>query len=350
LEVTGGAVPILEGVQRTNNTTGTAQFGVSNTGSLTYIPGPVAAGVFPKSLAFIDRRGNVEPLKLPPRPYRYPRISPDGKRLAYETDDGKEAIIWVYDLSGRSAPQRLTFGGSNRDPIWTPDGVRVAFQSDREGDLGIFWQRADGGTAERLTKPDPGMAHIPNSWSPDGERLSLTVRNSSDDADVWMFSLEDKKAAPFAVVRSSFQGRSAFSPDGRWVAYTSSEAGVAEIYVQPFPATGARYQISKDGGLDSIWSREGKELFYFALPQLQLTAVSVSTEHGFTFGNPAPLPKVVLEQESGGVERNYDITPDGQRFIGVIDPAQGQVGTAAAPQINVVLNWLEELKQRVPVK
>ncbi len=120
------------------------------------------------SLGLFDRKGGSELLKIQPGPYQLPRMSPDGKRIAFGSDDGKEASIWIYELSGTSAMRRLTFEGQghNRFPVWSADSQRVAFQSDREGDLGIFWQRADGtGTAERLTKADEGASHIPESWA-----------------------------------------------------------------------------------------------------------------------------------------------------------------------------------------
>src|SRR5262249_23517232 len=146
--------------------TGSAQFAMSNTGSLAYVAGPSSTAAF-QDLAFIDRAGITQPLKLPSdRLYEHPRLSPDGKRVTFGTDDGKDAKVWIYDLAGASASRRLTFGGSNRYPIWSPDGQRIAFQSDREGDQGIFAQRADGaGAAERLTKAERGTSHVPESWS-----------------------------------------------------------------------------------------------------------------------------------------------------------------------------------------
>jgi Tol biopolymer transport system component len=349
LEVTGGAVPIVEGVRRAGGTTGTAHFSVSNSGSLIYIPGPSLTSGRQSNLALLDRKGSVTLLKLPPGPYDSPRISPDGKRVAFGTDDGKEASVWIYELSGASAMRRLTFGGNNRFPIWSADGRRVAFQSDREGDLGIFWQPADvSGAAERLTKPDQGTSHVPESWSPKDDRFSFSVVKGAS-ASLWTFSVKDKKAAPFGDVRSSSPLNSEFSPDGRWVAYTlRTGTGAATIYVQPFPATGAKYQISKDdAGHHALWSPDGKAIFY-APGASPVVAVSVTTQPTFTFGNPAPVAGG-LPNSSGQNPRNYDIAPDGQRFIfTAVDAGQTQSGAAAAPQIQVVLNWTEELKAKVP--
>jgi len=350
LEVTGGPVPIVEGIRRsTGGGTGIAHFSFSDTGSLIYIPGPASTTGTQADLALIDRKGAVEPLKLPLGAYQFPRTSPNGKLIAFATDDGKEAIVWIYDLSGTSSMRRLTFGGKNRFPIWSADGQRVAFQSDREGDLGIFWRRADGtGTAERLTKPDQGTSHVPESWSPKGERFLFGVTKGSN-VSLWTFSLQDKKVTPFGGVQSSIPSDAGFSPDGRWVAYGSNETGGPEIYVQPFPSTGAKYQVSKNGGsFHPLWSPDGKELFYVPAPG-QFGVVSVTTQPSITFGNIVPIPRpfIVL---GPAFAREHDITPDGKRFVGVVASGQTQAGAPATPQIQVVLNWFEELKQRVPVR
>ena len=266
LAVTGGPVPIVEGVKRSSGTTGTAHFSVSSTGSLVFVPGPASTSSAQSDLALVDRNGAVQPLKLPPGAYEYPRLSPDGKRIAFGSDDGKDAIVWIYDVAGASSARRLTLGGRNRVPVWSADGERVAFQSDREGDLGLFWQRADGTTAaERLTKPDKDTAHVPESWSPDGKTLLFSVAKGSSYA-VAALSLTDKKVTPVGGIQSPFPPSATFSPDGRWVAYSATAPGppAGSLFVQPFPTTGATYPISKGGGFHPTWSPDGKELFYFA--------------------------------------------------------------------------------------
>ncbi|MGH9201673.1 MAG: TolB family protein, partial [Vicinamibacterales bacterium] len=228
LEVKGGPVPMVEGVRR-SATSDAANFSVSSTGSLIYIVDPVSTSSAQMDLGLIDRKGLVEPLKLPPGPYLSPSVSPDGTRIAFGTDDGKEAIVYVYDLSGTSAMQRVTFGGNNRFPIWSGDGKRLAFQSDRDGDLAIFWQSAVAGTAERLTKPQQGESHAPESWSPRTDTFLFSVTKGSD-VSLWTFSLQDRTATPFGAVHSAFPTDGVFSPDGRWVAYTSSERGTRVAY------------------------------------------------------------------------------------------------------------------------
>src|SRR5262249_23003729 len=143
-----------------------------------------------RSLVLTDRNGARKPLPVPPGPYRHPRVSRDGKHAAVGVDDGREAYISIYSLSGTSPLRRLTFGGHDRFPVWSGDSQWIAFQSDREGDRGIFMQRADGSSprAERLTKPEAGVSHIPESWSSDGRTLLFSAKKD-DMFSLWMLSL-----------------------------------------------------------------------------------------------------------------------------------------------------------------
>ena len=361
LAVTGGPVPIVEGIKRSAGASGIAHFSSSRTGSLVFLPGPVSTSSALSDLALIDRNGAVQSLKLPPGPYEYPRLSPDGKRIAVSSDDGKDAIVWIYDMTVTSSARRLTLGGRNRVPVWSPNGERVAFQSDRDGDLGLFWQRADGTTAaERLTRPDKDTAHVPESWSPDGKTLLLSVAKGSSYG-LAALSLTDKMVTLVGGIQSPFPPSATFSPDGRWVAYSTTAPGdqrlvlgrepAGSLFVQPFPTTGATYQISKSSslGFHPTWSIDG-ELFYFAsVGSANFVAVSVATRPTFTFGATVPVPRPFAAGRPA-LERNYDITRDGQRFLGVVAAGQTASGAPAAPQIQVVLNWFEELKARVPTK
>jgi eukaryotic-like serine/threonine-protein kinase len=277
-------------------------------------------------------------------------VSALDRNFAFWTDDAKEAIVWTYDLSRPSATRRLTFGGSNRFPIWTADGKRVAFQSDREGDLGVFWQRADGtGNAERLTKADQGASHVPESWSPKESRFLFSVTKGAD-MSLWTFSLRDKSATPFEGVHSSTPIGAVFRPDGRWVAYTSSERGSTTIYVQPFPATGAKYQLAASENSsphEVVWSPDGNKLFYNPRPS-GFEAVSVTTEPTFAFGNPVAVPRP-FPLAPPLARRVYDITPSG-KFLVLMPAGRTESGTLTGPHIQVVLNWFEELTARVPTK
>jgi Tol biopolymer transport system component len=355
----GGAVPIVEGVRRASAAanTGSAQFGISDTGSLVYIPGPVSTASGQVSVGLFDRKGGSELLKIQPGAYQLPRMSPDGKRVAFGSDDGKEASIWIYELSGTSSAQRLTFEGQghNRFPAWSADGQRVAFQSDREGDLGIFWQRADGtGTAERLTKADEGVSHIPESWNRDGEHLLYNAGKAGANS-LWVFSLKDRTAARFDEVESLARTLTGavFSPDGRWVAYASQQGRpLSAVYVQPFPPTGAtKYQISKnaDDGHHPMWSPDGAELLFTRSLGAPMAAVRITTQPSFAVGEAMPVSRP-FQTAAPFSERPYDISRDGQHFLGLIDAAQTQSGAPAAQQIQVVLNWFTELQQRVPTR
>ena len=366
LEVSGGPVPIVEGVRRAagavgaqiNAATGTAQFSTAANGSLAFLPGPVLQTTGLLQLALLDRKGTVEPLKLQPSAYFHPRVSPDGKRIVLGTDDGKDAVVWIYELSGVTAMRRLTFGGKNRFPIWSTDGQRVVFQSDREGDLGIFWQAADGsGTAERLTKADKDTSHIPESWSPKEDAFLFRVTKGTESS-LSLFSLKERKATSFGSIRSQGPTDAVFSPDGRWVAYSTqmtSEGVQRVVYVQPFPATGATYQLpvlEAGGTRHPRWSPDGKELFYWVGGNVRMRAVAVTTQPTFAFGNPTPIPNPIYWLDTAGdASRQYDVAADGQRFVGRIVAGSAGSTDAGAPtnaEIQVVLNWFEELKARVP--
>jgi serine/threonine-protein kinase len=352
LQVKGGPAPVVEGVRRAGTNTGSAHFSFSRTGSLIYISGPVTVGAAGTdgTLGAIDLKGGIERLKLPGKAYAFPRVSPDGKQVAVSTD-GLDTNVWIVDLTGTTAPRQLTLGGANRYPVWSADGKRVAFESDREGDLGIFWQNADGtGTAERLTKPEKGIEHIPDSWSPDNKRFSYTAVKGREAA-VWIFDLQDKKSTVFAEKPGALIARSAFSPDGHWLAYQSNETGTAEIFVQPFPATGTKYSVVK--GAHPFWSPDGGALV-FNPGANRIESVGITTKPTFSFKQPVPLPGGLLGLRSRNPATNprlWDFTPDGKRIIGVTDAGnleQTTSAAASAPPIHVVLNWFEDLKQRVP--
>jgi dipeptidyl aminopeptidase/acylaminoacyl peptidase len=225
--------------------------------------------------------------------------------------------------------------------MWSSDGQWVAFQSDREGDMAIFWQRADGtAPAERLTRPQPGESHIPDGWSPDGRQFLFSVVKGGDES-LWIWSVRDKSAMPFGDVHSVLPINAVFSPDGRWVAYQAGQVFNNAVYVQPYPTTGAKYQISKGLAHHPVWSRDGSELFYQPA-RTRPVVVHITTRPSFAFSDPAPLPMVWAEGGPTSI-RNVDTAPDG-KAVGVVPFDQ----SARPPQIQVVLNWFEELKRQVP--
>ena len=364
VEVTGQPVPMVEGVSRSvGNSQWAAQFSISETGSLIYVAGPAASSPFQLDLGLISRSGAVTPLKLPPMAYRTARLSPSGTQLVIGTDDGRQAAVWIYDMAGTSAPRRLTFTGNSRFPIWSADGQRITFQSDRDGDLAIFWQRSDGsGAAERLTRPDQGVGHIPETWSPRGETL-LFRSTRARAMSLWAFSAVDRKVAPFRGTESTVPTDAVFSPDGRWVAYAAfdpgrvSQPGRGSVYVQPFPATGAKFEVSRGlgegeggaygGGRHPVWSHDGTQIL-FVIPGANRYAVApVTTTPNFRVADPELITRSFLDSLEDPVRR-FDIAADG-RLLGVIGADQAAPG-AAVSQIHVVLNWFEELKARVPTK
>jgi eukaryotic-like serine/threonine-protein kinase len=350
LQTKGGPVPVVEGVSRaTANQSGAAQFDVSTSGMLAYRPGPTSLATNAASMVITDSKGTVEAVKVVPGTYEFPRISPDGRHAVVQTSEQGEAIIWIIDLAGGTTMRRLTFGGNNRFPIWSGDGKYIVFQSDREGDLGIFWQPADGSTtaAQRLTRPNAGEEHAPQSWSRNNATMLYDVTNKArTEISLWSFSLADGKAAPFGSVRTPFQTGAVFSPDSRWVAYAAT-TNVTTVYVEPFPRTEAKYQLFAKPG-DSphhmTWSPDGKMLYY--TPRVGgFEAVAIITTPTFAFGNPAPVrrPGALGPTQT---RRSYDVMPDG-RFIAI--RSADTVTTADEARIDVVLNWFEELRARVPV-
>ena len=346
-EVRGGPTAIVEGVARaTAAASGGSHFSFADNGSLVYLTGPAGLSSDVFDIAFTDRDGKVQRLNLPEGPYEHPRVSPDGKRLTFGTDNGRETVVWVYDLAGRSAMQRLTIGGKNRYPIWSADGNRVTFQSDRDGDTAIFWQRADRtGGAERLTKPEPGTTHIPDAWSPDGKHLLFSVE-SGPSYTLSMLTLADRKVAPFDNIKSTARSTPVFSPDGRWVAYAASEQGITgtQIYVQPFPPSGAHYQLfAKVGDFPHhpLWTPDGKGILY--VPRVgELEAVTVETTPTLVFGNALRVPRT-FPSAAPTTPRTFDIAPNG-KIVGVVVPASNPTAGTRPRSIEVVLNWFEELK------
>jgi serine/threonine protein kinase/Tol biopolymer transport system component len=334
LEVTGPPVPILEGVMG-------PQFSVSNLGSLVYVSG--SFGGNQGTLVWVDRKGAAQPLPAPQREYGPPRLSADGRRIATVI----QRNVWVYDIS-RDTLTRLTFEpNGSLISAWTPDGKRITFQINKGGSSGLFWTPADGsGPEERIATSEHFL--VPGSWSPDGKLFAFTEVDSATSDDLWVLSVdgdprqagtEGRKAQPF--LQTPFrEGMPKFSPDGRWLAYRSDESGRPEVYVQPYPGPGGKWQISTEGGGEPVWARNG-ELFYRSGNKMM--AVETTTQPTFSPGKPRLLFEEQYVIGPGGGAA-YDVTPDGQRFLMLKAAEQEQAPT----QINVVLNWFEELKRRVP--
>ncbi len=346
LSVSGEAVSLVEGIRRSTliASPAVAQFSYSATGSMAYLPGPRIVSDANVDLALFDRKGKAMPLRLPSRPYRSPRVSPGGKSVAFDIEDANGANVWVYELAGGKSMRQLTVGGKSRHPIWSRDGQWIAFQSDREGDLGIFRQRADGsGVAQRLTKAEGGTEYVPQSWSKDGGQLLFSM-SKEKVWTLWTLSMKDRQVVPFGDVHSIEPAEGAFSPDGQWVAYRSreSEATPGEVYLQPFPATGAKHLVRN--GSHVYWSPRGDELFVNAGAGQSVVIPVTTTPTTATFGQERDFPRGLRREGPRPTRREVDSMPDGEHVIGVLLGG----GESLLPQINIVLNWFDDVRQRVP--
>ena len=329
------AVRLLEGVLQ--NLNGVAQFDVSDDGTLVSVPGSGAG--LANRLVWVDRDGLEEPLDVPPGDYSTPRVSPDGSAIAFD----RAADIWTLDLA-RGAETRVTNDlAASVAPLWTPDGSRLVYGTFGTGDdEGLFWKSADGtGDAELLVSIPDAVIVAPSAWSADGNSLVFWGVPNGVNPDVGLFSMNgDDTSVSFLLDSESQEAAPTVSPDGRWIAYDSNESGTPEIYVQRFPELGQRMTVSIDGGTQALWSRDGTEIFYRG-PR-GMMAVPVSLEPTFSLGAPVAL----FEDRYAFllVRRTYDVAPDG-RFLMV---KERERDNDAAPYIDVVLNWVQELTERLP--
>ncbi|MBI4886566.1 MAG: serine/threonine-protein kinase [Acidobacteria bacterium] len=346
LEVAGGPVSVVEGIMRADTratASATANYGVSDEGTLVYGTGSVAPSF--GALAWVDRNGKAEPLSDRQAPYRAPRVSPDGARVAVamQNPDGNEDI-WVVDVE-RGTHTRLTSDpGIDTVPLWTPDGTHITFSSGRAGGASALYRMsADGsGAVEELTKASTNQGAT--SWLSDGTALAFYDVGGSYD----IFTVKPGES-PVRFSETSFREQGpAFSPDGRWLAYSSDETGQAEIYVTRYPGPGGRTAISTGGGRSPRWSSNGRELFY--RNGRQMIAVAVEPGQTLRTGTPRVLfeGEYVQELENVGAH-NYDVSRDGQRFLMIVPAPSEKPGENARQRIVVVQNWFEELRRRVPV-
>ena len=343
LEVTGQAVPVQEPVHVASNATVTFTVGG---GTLAYRPGIAEEPPATRTLVWVDREGREEPLGLPPKNYEWPRVAPDGTRVAVAISESENVDIWVSEWERGTLSKVTTDPGFECCPLWTPGGDRVVFRSTQEGQTGLFWKAPNGrGAAEPLLAADAQILS-PHAWSPDGKKLLIYYQPADfSTPGIWVLSLDgDRSWEP--LLRTAGEFAPALSPDGSWLAYASDETGRPEVYVERFPTLGDRRQISTGGGVDATWSSDGRELFYLragAGGANAMMIVSVSIEPEFTLGTP----QVLFEREvyTGG-GRRYDVAPDG-RFL-MIKPGVSASATSSAAETIVVENWSDELQRLVP--
>ncbi len=358
LEVTGGPVPLIEDVARTDSLqTGAAQFSISTDGVLVYVSG---FGSFERRhLVWVDRRGQEEQLKATPGSYRYPRISPDGNRVLLD----QRRDIWIWHFTAETLTRLTLDPAAEQYAVWATDR-RVIFGSSRGGGgvSNLFLQPADGtGDAERLTD-SPNFFQSPMSVSPDGTQLVFSENSSIDrpsggtanNVDLMSLPLQrDRRPQP--LVQTPFNEiNGEISPDGRWLAYESNESGRFEVYVRPFPnVNDGRWQVSTGGGTRPVWARNGRELFYVTPSGDALMSVAVSGGPTFKASNPAQLLDtrpyyftVTTTGVLGSPGRMYDASPDGRRFL-LLKATDDSTGAAPA-LMTIVQNWTEDLLRRVP--
>ncbi len=333
LEVTGPAVRVLDGVLQIEPFSGSL-FGLSSRGALVYAPQFLAR----HALVWVDRHGAVSPLPAEPRNYEEPRVSPDGQRIAVTVRRGPSSDIYVYNVT-KGSLTRLTFGSIEEEtPIWSPDGTRVAFASARSQEKRVVYAKAaDGGGPEELlfTAAHPHLG----SWFSDGKTIAFT-NYSPDMAGDLAVAAVGSKGEPSSFLRTPFNERAPrVSPDGRWLAYVSNESGRDEVYVQAFPGPGGKWQISSDGGSEPVWSRDSRELFFRNGEKMMV--VQTTTQPSFAASSPQVLFQGRFVPTRRG-EAAYDVAADGQRFLMV----RREAGEAPV-QLNVILNFVDELKRRV---
>jgi serine/threonine-protein kinase len=264
-------------------------------------------------------------------------ISPDG-RYAVFTNIGPVETIWIHDfLRNTQTALTSTTAGSSQAPLWTADGRRIVYRGSRLGFRNLFWTAADGGgTEERLAISE--NLQTPTSWSSDRDHIAFVETAPVSGADVWVLSLETRKSLPFLKTTA---GESAprFSPDGRLIAYTSTESGRREVYVRPYPGAGGRLQASNDGGFEPVWSHSGEQLFY--RHDEEMMSVTMTRSPVLTAGSPRKLfAGNYLLSDTGGA--GYDVAADG-RFL-MIQPLEPEL---PATTIDVVINWFDDLRGRL---
>jgi Tol biopolymer transport system component len=322
---------------------GGAHYAVGVDGSLVYATGRQPSES--RALVWVDRQGRQEPINLPPRPYAAARVSPDGTKLALDIRD-EQNDIWIWDLTTETLQNLTLDPGDDRLPVWTPDGSHVAFDSERDGGLrGIFWRRADG--SEPVERIDTGTrSQAPTSFSPDGKRLIALTPMDGSSTDIGLLDLGNPPRETMLVTSPFAENNGVVSPDGRWLAYESNESGRLEIYVRPFPDVAtSRQLVSSGGGSRPLWSKDGRELFYWVDPGTVMT-VPVKLGATLTFGKPMVAVKGPYVRPAT-VARHFDISGDGKRFLLMKEVDSGGKGKPTQPEVRLVLHFADELGRLV---
>ena len=266
-----------------------------------------------------------------------PALSPDGTRVAVDvTDSNRDTTeIWIYDTSTGIGKKFAFSQAHDLNPVWSPDGTRIVFESDRKakGAHSDLWLKPLDGGKEEVLAASPDNRH-PEDWSPDGRSLSFGVVGALNRRlQIWILDLApERRVIPFATEAEAWNlANSRFSPDGRWVAYSSDETGRSEVFVRAFPGPGRKWQVSSSGGGHPVWRRDGKELFYLSLDN-KIMAVPIASEATFRAGAPVELFSVNLKLLNEN--RAYGVSSDGRRFL-----VNSQSSDQASPPLELLVHW-----------
>jgi Tol biopolymer transport system component len=326
--VEGNAIPLVSDVD-VNQTTGSAQAGMSASGSLVYL---TASGT--NRLMKIDMRGQAAPVTSDERSYAYPRYSPDGRKIAIAIATAGQRDIWVIDVGGKTISP-LTSGGSINDrPEWSPDGSRILYRTSRTARSAIWWRSSDLSDDESPVLSSDKEDYYEGVITPDGKSLIYQVDTAGADIIAQSLSGDRKKTTLVATQFIEDMGR--VSPDGKWLAYVTNASGANEVVVQPYPGPGARVQVSNHGGEEPVWSPTESKLYY--RDEQSLVGVSFRAAPGFEVtGRQTLFPDVFLKRTLP--HANYDIAPDGKSFL-FLQSTSDNEGI-------VVYNWIAEVRARL---
>ncbi len=341
-QVAGSESKVLDGIMV--ETSGAAHFAVSSNGTLAYIAGAPVSDQ--DELVWVDRDGRATTLLDNGREFSFPRLSPDGSRVAVATPTGSNEDVWIFHLRRRTFDRVTTHPGEDFEPVWSPDGAQLAIASEigeATGDKGpaVAWTTGHDFRIQALTyTPEGGSFEFPTSWSSDGKWIAYTSDKSGRASDIELLPTSGSRTPKPLISTAAAEMAAMFSPDGRYVAYVSDETGREQVYVQPFPELGPRVQVSTSGGVEPVWNRNGGELFYREGDRL----MSVRLAKAVALDPAAPVALFEGHYENvpyGGRCANYDVTPDGRRFLMV-----RRKNLPRPTEIHIVFNWPAVLLSR----
>jgi len=326
MEVKGAPVQVLEGLM-SGASNGDADFAVSSNGTLVFEPGTLTS--FQRNLVWIDRSGKSTNVTGEVRPYAFPALSPDGKQIAMALQ-GSSFDIWVYDLE-RDTLTKVSFGGDDYRPHWSPDGKMIAYDSSKSGSQQVYVKNGIVQGTETVVTSGPENKEL-YGWTPDGREVIFGRVNKDTGEDLYAAAVAGDHKVRVLIEAPFNQENARLSPDGKWLAYVSDESGQPQVFVQSMNDANIRAQVSSEGGTDPRWARSGQELFFLAKTQL----MSVKLPPGNAL-NPGK-PTLLFEDKKAW--SGYDVAPDGG-FIVAREAEEKSTGN----RINVVLHWFDELKR-----